>query len=205
MSGDSRDDTDALPEVFTPLTHGLLRGARLPNAGERDRSNGLSQARSNLLSGPGSPRYHSWYIPSFLPGLRLAAVRGHRPRASGRGTAKAALGAMREERGHYCEEGRRVLQGEGTRPPLVATVRHAQGQRICHQCLPARRLAERVVSPPPKVLGLGTSRPSFAPRSGGIGRRLPSPRRPHLRSRRTPSRPCRRGAQSLAGEDETIG
>ncbi len=47
----------------------------------------------------------------------------------------------------------RAPQGEGTRPPLGATVRRAQAQRTCHRCLPARRLAERVVSPPPKVLG----------------------------------------------------
>jgi hypothetical protein len=51
-------------------------------------------------------------------------------------------------------------QGEGIRPPLDATVRRAQAQRICHGRLPTRRLAERVVCPPPK--GLGTSRPSFA-------------------------------------------
>jgi hypothetical protein len=51
------------------------------------------------------------------------------------------------------EEGGRGLQGEGTRPPLGATVGRALGQRICHRRLPTRRLAERVVSPP-KVLGL---------------------------------------------------
>jgi hypothetical protein len=49
-----------------------------------------------------------------------------------------------------------VLHGEGTHPPLDATVCRAQGQRICHRCLPARRLAERVVCPPPKVLGRDT-------------------------------------------------
>ena len=51
------------------------------------------------------------------------------------------------------EEGGRVLQGGGDTPDLGRTVRHAQGQRICYRRLPARRLAERVVPPPPKVLG----------------------------------------------------
>ena len=53
-------------------------------------------------------------------------------------------------------------QGEGIRPPLDATVRHAQAQGICHRRLPTRLLAERAVCSPPKGLGLGTSRPSFA-------------------------------------------
>ena len=43
------------------------------------------------------------------------------------------------------------------------------------------------------------------PRSGGSCRRLPSPRRARLCSRRIPSHLCRRGAQALAGEGETIG
>jgi hypothetical protein len=48
--------------------------------------------------------------------------------------------------------------GEGTRPPLGATVRHTQAQRICHRRLPTRRLAERVVSPPPIRLGRDTTK-----------------------------------------------
>src|SRR5215213_3130182 len=58
--------------------------------------------------------------------------------------------------------GARAPRGEGIRPPLDATVRHAQAQRICHRRLPTRLLAERAVCSPPKGLGLGTSRPGFA-------------------------------------------
>ena len=102
---------------------------------------------------------------------------------SGWGRAKAAPGAMREERGHYSEGASAYSLGEGIRPTLDATVRHAQAQRICHRRLPARLLAERVVCLPPKGLGLGTSRPSFAQRSGGTAP-LPDARLPRRRLRR---------------------
>jgi DNA-binding Xre family transcriptional regulator len=39
---------------------------------------------------------------------------------------------------------------------LDATVRHAQGSRICRRRLPTRSVAERVVCPHPKVVGLDT-------------------------------------------------
>jgi hypothetical protein len=63
-----------------------------------------------------------------------------------------------------------VLHGEGTRPPLDATVGRAHGQRICHRRLPARRLAERVVSPYPNVLGRDTPQDTLAVRNtaGGL-------------------------------------
>jgi hypothetical protein len=48
--------------------------------------------------------------------------------------------------------------GEGTRPPLDATVRQAQGQRICYRRLTARRLAECVTSPSPIGLGRDTKK-----------------------------------------------
>ena len=51
--------------------------------------------------------------------------------------------------------------GEGTRRPWAYWPRRAQGWRICHRRRPARSLAERVVCPPPKVLGLDT--PKDAP------------------------------------------
>jgi hypothetical protein len=41
-------------------------------------------------------------------------------------------------------------------------------------------------------------------RNGGRHRRLPSPRRPRLCSRQMPNRLCKRGAQALAGEGETL-
>jgi hypothetical protein len=52
--------------------------------------------------------------------------------------------------------------GEGPRPTLGATVCHAQAQRICHRCLPIRRLAERIVCPPPKVLAPDTPKDARA-------------------------------------------
>src|SRR5215213_3870936 len=68
--------------------------------------------------------------------------------------------------------------GEGTRPPLDAIVRHAQGQRICHQRLPARRLAERVVSPPPPTgLGRDTTKDILALVVSVLRYRLPAQRR----------------------------
>jgi hypothetical protein len=54
-------------------------------------------------------------------------------------------------------------KGEGTRPPLDATLRRSQGQRICYRHLRAQRLAERVVSSPPKVLGLDTQKDDPGP------------------------------------------
>jgi hypothetical protein len=54
-----------------------------------------------------------------------------------------------------------VLPRGGDAPALGPTVRRAQGRRICHRRRPARSLAERVVCPPPKVLGLDT--PKDAP------------------------------------------
>src|SRR5215213_8507492 len=79
--------------------------------------------------------------------------------------------------------GARAPRGERIRPPLDATVCHAQAQRICHRRLPTRLLAEGAVCSPPKGLGLGTSRPSFAQRSGGTAR-LPDARLPRRRPRR---------------------
>jgi hypothetical protein len=61
------------------------------------------------------------------------------------------------------EGGRVRAPRGGDAPDLGPTVRRAQGLRICHGHLPARRLAERVVSPAPKVVGRDTLRPSFAP------------------------------------------
>jgi hypothetical protein len=52
---------------------------------------------------------------------------------------------MREERGHYSEEGGRVLQGEGTRPTLGATVCLAQGRRICRTAYLAHLLTTQGV------------------------------------------------------------
>jgi hypothetical protein len=82
------------------------------------------------------------------------------------------------------EEGGRGLLGERTRPPLGATVRRAQGLRICHRCLPTRRLAERVVSPP-KVLGPDTPKDTLA--------------RPVLRATGWPARGLRRLYHILMG------
>ena len=69
-----------------------------------------------------------------------------------------------------------MLHGGGDAPALGPTVRRAQGRRICHRLLPARRLAEGIASPPPKVLGRDTLRPSFASRTCGRGKaRTPPP------------------------------
>ena len=52
--------------------------------------------------------------------------------------------------------------GRGRTQPIGATVRHVQAQCIAHRRLPARSLAERVVSPPPKVVGRNNTKDILA-------------------------------------------
>jgi hypothetical protein len=66
-----------------------------------------------------------------------------------------------------------VLHGGGDAPALGPTLRRAQGQRICHRRLPARRLAERVMCPPPKVVGRDTPKDTPARSNTLSTRRYP--------------------------------
>ena len=114
-------------------------------------------------------------------GSRLAS----HPSFCSEAKSRAALGY---ESAASSEEGGRAPWG-GDAPTLEPTVRCAQAQRICHRRLPARRLAERVVSPHPKVLGRNTTKDIPALVVSLRRYRLAAQRRQGTTSRRSTSSP----------------
>ena len=131
---------------------------------------------------------------SGKPGAAKGHYESRGPVGSGQSEGRAAWGYERRARPVVRGTGA-CSQGGGDAPAPEPTVGRAQAQRIRHSRLPIRRLAERVVFPPPKVLGRNTLGSSFAPRSGGRATpRCALPLRPSAHRRQ-----CSRGRCSRSG------